>query len=244
MDEQTSALNSGLKRVLEIEFVAVDVETANHSPASICQIGIACFRNGLPAETWGVLVNPEAPFLSSNTRIHGIGPQDVSGSPTWPELRPKLRSLLEDRTIASHTHFDQTAMNGADMRYGLSAISVAGWLDTCGIARRVWPHLANHKLTSLARNFGLSYRAHDAIDDALCAGQVLLLAGRVSALDLAEMLYPAPTEESRRRYRPSAENATKSDYYSCPPDSICRPAECPPSQAGKETEHGRKPSSI
>jgi DNA polymerase-3 subunit epsilon len=200
-----------------MEFVAVDVETANHSPASICQIGIACFRNGVQIETWGVLVNPEAPFLSFNTRIHGIGPQNVSGAPTWPELRPKLRSLLEHRTIASHTYFDRTAMNGADMRYGLSGIPVAGWLDTCGIARRVWPHLANHKLPNLARNFGLSYQAHDAIDDARCAGQVLLLAGHASSLDFSEMLFAAPTGGRRRRYWPSDENERRP--ISCPPDS-------------------------
>lgn len=194
-----------------MEFVAVDVETANHSPSSICQIGIARFRKGVLTETWGGLVNPESSFLSFNTRIHGIGPQDVTGAPTWPELRPKLRSLLGDRTIASHTYFDRTALNSADMRYGLSAIRVAGWVDTCRIARRVWPHLANHKLTTLAQTFGISYRAHDAIDDARCAGQLLLLAAHASDLDLAALLYRAPTGGGRGRYRPSGENATKSN---------------------------------
>jgi DNA polymerase III subunit epsilon len=176
-----------------MEFVVIDVETANQSPASICQVGIACFRNGVLAETWGELVNPEDSFLSFNTRIHGIRPQDVAGAPTWPELRPKLRSLLENRTIASHTYFDRTALDGADVRYGLPHIQVANWVDTCKIARQVWPHLANHRLTGLAQNFRLSYQAHDAIEDARCAGQVLLRAARTLAFDLAEILEPIPT---------------------------------------------------
>ncbi len=189
-----------------MEFVVIDVETANQRPSSICQIGIAWFRGGVLAEVWGELVNPEDSFLPFNTQLHGIGPRHVSAAPTWPELRPKLRSLLEDRTIASHTYFDRTALKGADVRYGLPPIPVAGWVDTCMIARQVWPHLANHKLTSLAQNFCLSYRAHDAIEDARCAGQVLLLAAHASALDLAEMLYPTPTATSPRRRRVFAKN--------------------------------------
>ncbi len=34
------------------DFVAVDVETANASLASICQVGVAAFADGAPAETW------------------------------------------------------------------------------------------------------------------------------------------------------------------------------------------------
>ncbi len=190
-----------------MEFVVIDVETANQRPASICQIGVAHFRNGVLAEAWGELVNPEDCFLPFNTHLHGIGPRDVCAALTWPELRPKLRSLLEDRMIASHTYFDRTALSGADARYGLPAIPVAGWLDTCRIARQVWPHLANHKLTNLARNFGLSYRAHDAMDDARCAGQVLLLAAHSSALGLEQMLYPTATTVNTLRRRVVAKKA-------------------------------------
>lgn len=184
-----------------MEFVVIDVETANQRPSSICQIGVACFRDGLLAEVWGVLVNPEDSFLPVNVHLHGIGPRDVSAAPTWPELQPKLRSLIEDRTIASHTYFDRTAVNGADMRYGLPSTPVAGWVDTCRIARQVWPHLASHKLTSLAQTFSLSYRAHDAIEDARCAGQVLLFAAHASTLNFAEILYPTQTRAALRRRR-------------------------------------------
>lgn len=177
-----------LQKRIRMDFVAIDVETANQRHASICQIGIACFRQGALVESWGEFVDPEDSFLPFNTRLHGIGPEDVSAAPTWPELRPKLRSLIKDRTIASHTYFDRTALKGADLRYGLPSIPVPGWVDTCRVARQVWPELANHKLTSLARHFGLSYRAHDAVEDARCAGQVLVLAAHASSLDLAEML--------------------------------------------------------
>jgi DNA polymerase III epsilon subunit-like protein len=45
-----------------MNFVAVDVETANSSLASICQIGAAFFIDGKLCETWETLVNPEEYF--------------------------------------------------------------------------------------------------------------------------------------------------------------------------------------
>ena len=42
-----------------MDFVAVDVETANADIASICQIGVVAFENGRVKESWQTLVNPE-----------------------------------------------------------------------------------------------------------------------------------------------------------------------------------------
>jgi DNA polymerase III subunit epsilon len=170
-----------------MDFVAIDVETANQNPSSICQVGIATFRNGKFVHTWGALVNPEDSFLSFNVQLHGIRPSDVAHSPTWIDVQPELRNRLEQCILVSHTYFDRRAMNGANVRYGLNPISVAGWIDTCQIARTAWPHLPNHKLTSLARTFGIVYEAHDAAEDARCAGEILILAARSTGLSLDEL---------------------------------------------------------
>ena len=55
-----------------MDFISVDVETANPDHASICQIGIVCFRQGQQAEQWESLVNPEDYFDEMNVFIHGI----------------------------------------------------------------------------------------------------------------------------------------------------------------------------
>ncbi len=47
-------------------FVVVDVETANHNLSSICQIGIASFREGALNSSWESLVNPEDHFEPIN----------------------------------------------------------------------------------------------------------------------------------------------------------------------------------
>ena len=41
-----------------VDFVAIDVETANPNLASICQVGIAGFRDGVLAFEWKSYVDP------------------------------------------------------------------------------------------------------------------------------------------------------------------------------------------
>ena len=41
-----------------MRFVAVDVETANPDPASICAIGAAAFENGIVTSEWYSLIDP------------------------------------------------------------------------------------------------------------------------------------------------------------------------------------------
>lgn len=182
-----------------MDFVVVDVETANQRPSSICQIGIACFRGGKLAQTWEHFVNPEDSFMRFNSELHGIGPETISRSPTWPDLQFTVRPFLEQRFIASHTFFDRTALYAANARYGLPPICVADWVDTCQIARSVWPHLPSHKLTSLARTFGISYRAHEAVEDAQCAGELLLLAASTAGIPIERLLTTSPSIEDRPR---------------------------------------------
>ena len=43
-----------------LNFVALDVETANADASTICQIGIVTFTNGAVDGTWSTLIDPEA----------------------------------------------------------------------------------------------------------------------------------------------------------------------------------------
>ena len=67
-------------------FIAIDVETANADMASICQIGIAQYSDGKLVDKWSSLINPEDYFDPINIEIHGIKPEDVVGSPSFPEI--------------------------------------------------------------------------------------------------------------------------------------------------------------
>ena len=64
--------------------IAFDVETPNRYGNSICSIGITVSGPGREPVSRQYLVNPEADFECINTRIHGIYPEDVVFSPTFP----------------------------------------------------------------------------------------------------------------------------------------------------------------
>ena len=158
-----------------MDFVVVDVETANANLSSICQIGIASFRDGDLVDSWVSLVNPEDYFSPFNISIHGIDAYQVQDAPTWEGVLPQVTSRLQDRIVVSHTPFDRMALARACERYELTGCECA-WLDSARVVRIAWPRFSRsgYRLSNVAAHLGIEYRAHDALEDARCAGLVLL----------------------------------------------------------------------
>jgi len=173
---------------MNIDYFVVDVETANQFTHSICQIGIASFAGGKMVDGWESLVNPDDYFLEFNIALHGIGPWTVANAPCWSEVSSKVNSLLKGAAVASHTAFDRSALSGACVRAGIQTVAYSKWIDTCWLSRFAWPNLPNHKLPTLARSFGIEYRAHDALEDARVAGEVLALALEQRQITINELL--------------------------------------------------------
>jgi DNA polymerase III subunit epsilon len=162
-----------------MEFLAIDVETACADQGSICQLGVALFRNERCERVESRLICPETEFAPFNSALHGIGPEDVAQRPTWPEVYPELLGWARSGVLLSHTFFDLRAIERACLRYDMPMIRYGTWIDTCAEARQALPRLANHKLSTVARYFGIEYRAHDAAEDARVAGEIYLLIKRV-----------------------------------------------------------------
>lgn len=172
-----------------MDFVAVDVETANPDQASICQVGIVVYRGGRVEETWQTLVDPEAEFHPNNVAVHGIGRRDVAGAPTFLQIHDRLVALLAGRVVAHHSPFDRVAFGKIVARYGVPALA-CDWLDTVKVARRAWPEFkpTGYGLAQLAGSFGIAFRHHAAHEDARAAGEILLRAIGDSGLSVAEWL--------------------------------------------------------
>jgi DNA polymerase-3 subunit epsilon len=160
-----------------MDFVVIDVETANPDLASICQVGIAVFENGLFRESWSSLVNPDDYFDSYNVAIHGIDERMVPNAPRWVEVHERLRSRYSNQILASHTPFDRTAVQRACQRATTSPFECR-WLDTARVVRRTWPAFSRsgYGLDNVASHLGISFKHHDAEEDARAAGEILLRA--------------------------------------------------------------------
>lgn len=168
-----------------MNFVAIDVETANADMASICQIGLVKYENGVLSGEWKSYVDPEDYFDDINISIHGIDESTVKGSPTFPELADTLRSYFGGTVVVCHTHFDRVAIHQAALRYGVSAPECT-WLDSARVARRTWKACAwkGYGLYNVCKILGYDFKHHDALEDAKAAGRILIAAVTESGLDL------------------------------------------------------------
>jgi len=79
-----------------MDFVVIDVETANPDSSSIAS-GIASFRDGALVDTWVSLVNPEDEFnaIQVLSRIHE---EQVQGAPNWASVHSHVASRLGNKS--------------------------------------------------------------------------------------------------------------------------------------------------
>lgn len=159
-----------------MDFVAIDVETANASQSSICQIGIAEFRNGQLANTWKSYVNPETHFDAFNIDIHGITPDMVKDAPTFLQLKLPIYRYLKNKTVVCHTLFDQKAIHQAAEKHQVK-IPECQWLDSCFVARKAWFNdMESFSLKNVSEFLGFEFQHHDALEDAKAAGNIIIKA--------------------------------------------------------------------
>ena len=173
-----------------LTFNSIDVETANADRASICQIGLVQVRDGKVQDQWKTLIDPEDWFDPWNTRIHGITEATVKGSPTLPEVRDELCHRLHGSVLVSHTAFDRVAFERAMTKYDLEQLRVM-WLDSAAIARRAWPDKYGKSgwgLKNIAKDLGIAFQHHDALEDARAAAEIVLHACTASKLDIEDWL--------------------------------------------------------
>lgn len=159
-----------------MNFLAIDFETANSSRASICSIGIVIVEDGFIKEEIHTYINPMDEFTYYNTVIHGITEDMVQGSPTFEEYWPEFKKMIENKVLIAHNaSFDMSAL-----RYALDLFNepYASFTYGCSyvFSKKVWPSLFNHKLSTVADHLSISFKHHDALEDARAAALVTLAA--------------------------------------------------------------------
>lgn len=173
-----------------MDFVSIDVETANADIASICQIGLVTVRAGEIADRWSTLVNPEDFFDDINVEIHGIDEDCVADAPKFPDIFDEFSGRTARAVVISHTSFDRAAVAGAVERYGLPDVRFT-WLDSARIARRAWPDRYSRRgygLANIAADLGIEFRHHDALEDARAAAEIVLRASELAGFGIEDWL--------------------------------------------------------
>ncbi len=168
-----------------MNFVSIDVETANADMSSICQIGIAKYIDGELVDQWESLIDPEDYFDAINVDIHGINKKHVIGKPKLPGVIKVLQAYLDNSICVSHTHFDRVSLHQAFKKYSIGPFEIS-WLDSAKVVRRVWPEFSRkgYGLSNVCKKIGYEFEHHNALEDAKAAGYILLTAISESGTNL------------------------------------------------------------
>ncbi|WP_284782215.1 exonuclease domain-containing protein [Corynebacterium rhinophilum] len=164
-----------------LDFVAVDVETANDNWGSICQIGAVRYRDGQETASQSWLCTPPPGlehFAEINISIHGITAADVEGAMPFATAAAELFDFIgSDIIVAHNVQFDSSALRsgllaaGADVPTVPLACSLALSRDA---SKQGVISVANHKLPTVVNHLGgASFTHHDATEDARAAGTII-----------------------------------------------------------------------
>lgn len=159
-------------------FVAIDVETANYEPSSICAIGAVKVVDGVIVDSRYSLVRPEPDYYCRpNIRVHGITDDDTWNAPVfgsiWQELLPWIDGLP---LVAHNAPFDSRCIAAACRIYRFDAPEQ--WHCTVKAARQRIPRAAcpSKSLDSLCNFFGIPLKNHhNALDDAQACAKIAMI---------------------------------------------------------------------
>ncbi|MEY8601945.1 exonuclease domain-containing protein [Staphylococcus shinii] len=158
-----------------MNFVALDLETANANRSSICAIGMVKVVDSKIIDTYYTLVNPETYFDGFNVYIHGIDEEDVKDSPIFSDIYDDLTSFIgNDYLVAHSTRFDMYALGDCLNKYELP-IWPNNYFCSQRISEVLRRDLASYRLNDLVNQLGLdTFEHHNALEDAKASARILI----------------------------------------------------------------------
>ncbi|MCL2759989.1 MAG: 3'-5' exonuclease [Treponema sp.] len=173
-----------------MNFTAIDFETAKYSQESACSIGLVKFQDGKAIDTFYSLIRPPKLYIRPDfTKIHGLTVDDVKDAPRFSELwDSSIKPFIGDLPLAAHNaSFDMGVLEAVLEWYDLPVPPIP-YFCTCKLSRRTWFGLKSHALKALAKNFGIIYEAHNALDDAMTCGKLVLMSAEKHGTSSVEEL--------------------------------------------------------
>ena len=100
-------------------FAAIDFETANECPSSVCSVGVVVVKNGQIVDRFYSLINPEPCYYKwFCSNVHGITEEDTADAPVfskvWKQIAPKIEGLP---LVAHNACFDEGCLKAVFQVY-------------------------------------------------------------------------------------------------------------------------------
>ena len=174
-----------------LNFVAIDFETANGSPASPCAVGLVRVTDGKIAESVATLIQPPYPnnwFHEGNIKVHGIRPSDVDGAPEIHEALAFILAFVGDYPMVAHNApFDMGVLRKSAelIEWPLPELNY-----TCSLAiSRKTYNLESYRLNAVAYAVGHEeFNHHDALADSDACARIIIHAAKRHGVETMDEL--------------------------------------------------------
>ena len=159
------------------DFAAIDFETANECPSSVCSVGVVIVRGGEIVDEFYSLIHPEPEYYQwFCRRVHGLGAEDTEDAPVFPQVWEKVVPLIDGLPLVAHnSRFDEGCLKAAFKVYRMDYPDYE-FRDTCAASRRIFGRLLpDHQLHTVSAACGHVFEDHhNALADAEACAHIAM----------------------------------------------------------------------
>jgi len=156
-------------------FAALDFETANWYPSSVCAVGVVVVEDRQIVDRFYSLIHPRPDFYSGkNTQIHGLCREDTEEAPEFPTVWREIDPMVKGFPIVAHNSmFDEGCLKAVHALFEMFYPNYRFYC-TYRLARKYFKGLENYRLPTVAAHCGYNLLAHhNALADAEAAAVVM-----------------------------------------------------------------------
>ncbi len=158
-----------------LNFTAIDFETANEQMSSVCSLGLVTVRKGkITDRKYRLIKPPEFRFNWRNIQVHGIQPEDVENELEFYRYWNSLKEIISEFPIIAHNAgFDIGVLNAILKTYQLENPDIE-YSCSLRISRRTWKDMYSYSLGNLGRQLGYAFQHHHALEDAEMSAKLII----------------------------------------------------------------------
>ena len=174
VDDLDDTVQGSKGQSLQDSFVVFDLETTGFSPTRnrIIEIGAVKVEHGEITDRFSTFVNPQIPIPPRITEVTSIEDSMVADAPTIETVLPEFLDFCKGCVLVAHNAgFDYGFICKKGAEQGLDTEFTV--VDTVGIARVLFPHLARYTLDNVAKVLKISLiNHHRAVEDAEATAEI------------------------------------------------------------------------